>query len=39
LFKNSKLNCKMSTEHINMGKPGPESYNYQLSNAPKDLNK
>jgi len=32
-------NCKMSTEYINIEKPGPGSYNHQLSNAPKDLNK
>ena len=31
LIKNAKLNCKPNTDHINIIKPGPESYHYWLS--------
>ena len=36
MIKNSHLNYKMNTGHINMLKHRPESFNLDLSNIPKN---
>jgi len=37
LLKNSNLNCKTNTGHIYKFKHPPESCNFQLSNAPRNI--
>jgi len=37
LIKNPKLNCRMNTGHIDNIKHSPKSYDYQLSNASKNI--
>ena len=38
IVQKPKIECKTTTECINMVKASPGSYNYQLSNVPKNLN-